>query len=100
MHDLLLENRHAAGAFEYGIDGWNQALANLGKSAFLTGKTDHGFRADLDFVLQAKSFGKLHDGGYSNGKDTKAAAPLKKVSDQFSERAAREYWAQMDGLVQ
>jgi hypothetical protein len=84
---------------EYGIEGWTQALANLGKSAFLTGKTDHNFRADLDFVLQAKSFGKLHDGGYSNGKDAKPA-PVKKVHDQFSERAAREYWAKVDGMIQ
>lgn len=53
---------------EYGLDGWMQALANIEKSAFLTGGTDHSFRADLDFVCQAKSFGKLHDGGYGNGR--------------------------------
>lgn len=53
---------------EYGLDGWNRAMANVERSSFLTGGTDRGFRADLDFVLQAKSFGKLHDGGYGNGR--------------------------------
>lgn len=53
---------------DYGLDGWLRALGNIEKSAFLTGGTDHGFRADLDFVCQAKSFGKLHDGGYGNGR--------------------------------
>lgn len=53
---------------DFGLDGWKQALANIEKSAFLTGGTDKGFRADLDFVVQAKSFGKLHDGGYGNGR--------------------------------
>jgi len=53
---------------DYGLDGWERALANIEKSAFLTGGTDHNFRADLDFMLQAKSFGKLHDGGYGNGR--------------------------------
>lgn len=53
---------------EYGLDGWDRALANIEKSAFLTGKNDKGFRADLDFLLQAKSFGKTHDGAYGNGR--------------------------------
>lgn len=52
---------------DYGLDGWYVAMANIEKSKFLTGGNDLGFRADLDFVVQAKSFGKLHDGGYGNG---------------------------------
>jgi hypothetical protein len=51
---------------EYGLDGWQRALENLARSKFLTGRNDRNFRADLDFVCQAKSFGKLHDGGYSD----------------------------------
>lgn len=56
---------------DYGLDGWTKALANIEKSAFLTAGTDVGFRADLDFMCQAKSFGKLHDGGYGNGRHAK-----------------------------
>lgn len=55
---------------DYGLDGWAQALGNIEKSSFLTGGSTNGFRADLDFMLQAKSFGKLHDGGYGNGRHT------------------------------
>lgn len=62
---------------EYGLDGWNQALANIEKSSFLCGETEQRFRADLDFVCQAKSFGKLHDGGYGNGRHAKTTAKPK-----------------------
>lgn len=48
-----------------GIDGWKSALAKLEESAFLTGqKTD--WRADFDFMLQAKSFTKLMEGAYDD----------------------------------
>lgn len=62
---------------DYGLEGWNRALANIEKSSFLTGGTDHGFRADLDFMCQAKSFGKLHDGGYGNGRHARSTAPAR-----------------------
>lgn len=82
---------------EYGPDGWAQALANIEKSKFLTGGTDAGFRADLDFMLQAKSFGKLHDGGYGNGRhngkreiwDVPSFAPTE-TREQMEARIARE----------
>jgi len=53
---------------EYGNDGWQRALANVERSGFLTGKNDKGWRANLDFLLQASSFGKVHDGTYGNGR--------------------------------
>jgi hypothetical protein len=65
---------------DYGLDGWHRAIANIEKSKFLTGGTEAGFRADLDFVCQAKSFGKLHDGGYSNGRPVQKAPAAKPVS--------------------
>jgi hypothetical protein len=70
----------AARLADYGLDGWNRALANIERSAFLTGKTSHGFRASLDFVCQPTSFGKLHDGGYSGG-SVAHAAPDRFVRD-------------------
>jgi hypothetical protein len=60
---------------EFGLDGWAKALANIEKSSFLCGDTEAGFRADLDFVCQAKSFSKLHDGGYGNGRKPRLALP-------------------------
>lgn len=53
---------------DYGLDGWSQAMTNLERSSFLTGGGKDGWRANLEFVLQASSFGKLHDGGYGNGR--------------------------------
>lgn len=47
-----------------GLDGWTSALGRARASPFLTGANDRGWRADLDFFLQAKSFNKLVEGGY------------------------------------
>lgn len=58
---------------DYGLDGWTRALANVERSSFLTGKNDRGWRATLDFLLQAQSFGKVHDGGYGNGRHAGSA---------------------------
>lgn len=95
------ERKIAARLKDYGIEGWHRALANIEKSSFLTGTNDRGWRASLDFLLQAESFGKVHDGGYGNGRHAKAGqAPLKQVYDQNAEKAAREYWARVDGMIQ
>jgi hypothetical protein len=46
---------------------WQLALRNVERSKFLRGMTDKGFRADLTFLCQAKSFARLIEGGYGNG---------------------------------
>lgn len=61
------ERRIRARLNDFGPDGWAKALVNL-DTPFLRGLTEHRFRADLDFVCQAKSFSKLHDGGYEPAK--------------------------------
>jgi hypothetical protein len=61
----------------YGRDGWERALRNLERSAFLRGNNDRGWRADLEFVLQASSFAKLHDGAYGDD----GATPHRKGSN-------------------
>lgn len=47
-----------------GLGGWRSALRKLESSSFCCGKT--GWRADLDFLLQPKSFTKLVEGGYDD----------------------------------
>ena len=77
----------------YGLDGWQRALENIEKSPFLMGETDHQFRPTLDFVCQAKSFGKLHDGGYGLNRKVVAAATAKNVEyfkPAWYEEATRE----------
>lgn len=50
-----------------GLDGWAYAISQVRESKFLTGKNDRGWRADLDFMLQASSFTKIMEGRYRNG---------------------------------
>lgn len=84
------ERKIGARLNDFGLEGWHHALANIERSSFLTG--EKGFRADLDFMTQAKSFGKLHDGGYGNGRhvalpvdpmeiDAKAQAMQRRVEE-------------------
>lgn len=66
-----------------GIEAWKRALANIERSAFLQGSNDRGWRADLDFLLQAKSFTKVVEGSYGNGAHGPAPGPQKpKVTDR------------------
>lgn len=48
-----------------GLDGWREAMRKLSESEFCTGRVN-GWKADLDFVLQEKSFTKLMEGSYDN----------------------------------
>jgi uncharacterized protein YdaU (DUF1376 family) len=48
-----------------GLDGWIEALEKLENSPFCLGKNDRGWRADLDFMLQPKSFNRLREGAYT-----------------------------------
>jgi hypothetical protein len=90
---------------DYGLDGWTQALANIERSSFLTGKNDRGWRASLDFLVQAESFGKVHDGGYGNGRHTAAATVIQfapKDPNRFEDEAyllkiARELGVPVNG---
>jgi hypothetical protein len=50
-----------------GLDAWRTALGHVERSAFLQGTNDRGWRADLDFLLQASRFTKVVEGGYGNG---------------------------------
>lgn len=54
-----------------GVSAWATALANIERSAFLQGENDRGWRLDFDFMLQAKSFTRLVEGGYGNGAHAK-----------------------------
>lgn len=57
-----------------GREGWKAALARIGKSEFLLGKSGRGdWRANLDWLLQASSFQKLIEGAY-DGKGGKGKA--------------------------
>jgi hypothetical protein len=79
-----------------GLDGWGTALAKIRGSPFLRGETSRdGWKADLDFLLQQKSFTKLMEGSYDRSAnrqrpanaqqaahETRSAA-FRRVADQF-----------------
>lgn len=46
------------------LDAWKRAFRHIHDTPFLRGENDRGWRADLDFLLQAKSFTKLTEGSY------------------------------------
>ncbi len=45
-------------------DDWQRAFRTIAQSPWLRGENDRGWRADIDFMLQAKSFPKLVEGSY------------------------------------
>lgn len=75
-HALTPERRTKIGARlgEVGIEGWNRALANIERSAYLTGKNQNNWRADLKFFVRPDNFHKVHDGGYGNGRHAETRA--------------------------
>ena len=66
-----LKARLAAG----GMTAWREALVALEASPMCRGDNDRNWRADIDFVCQAKSFQRLREGFYGTGA-TKADEPL------------------------
>ena len=48
-----------------GIDAWRAALQAVERSGHCRGENDRGWRADLDFVCQPKSFSRLREGFYA-----------------------------------
>ena len=49
-----------------GLEGWSAALAKVQASSFLNGGGREGWRADFDFMIQAKSFTKILEGAYDD----------------------------------
>lgn len=85
--DLTPERRkHIANRLKgCGEPGWMEALAAVEASPLCRGENDRGWRADLDFVCQPKSFNKLREGSYA----PKAAATGPPPPLPVIDRAAR-----------
>lgn len=56
-----------------GLDAWRAALRAVSVSRHCRGENDRGWRADLDFVCQAKSWRRLIEGSY--GEDAEPPRP-------------------------
>lgn len=68
-----------------GIEGWSTACEKVRESPFLCGEGDRGWKADIDFMCQAKSFTKLMEGAYDHGLAKRDENPVERV-----ERMRRE----------
>ena len=71
-----------------GLLGWEAALEKVRSSSFLRGQNDRSWRADFDFVLQAKSFTKLMEGGYDRASGTSSNAGRGGISDEVGSAVA------------
>lgn len=59
---------------EHGPEAWAEACRRMASSPFCRGDNDRGWRADLDFLCQTKSFNGLIEGRY----DARAPQPRSK----------------------
>lgn len=57
-----------------GLDGWMQALEKAAASPLCTGQNNRDWTADLDFLIQARSFTRLIEGSYDARPDKKNGA--------------------------
>lgn len=63
---------------EHGEEAWAEACRRMASSAFCRGENDRGWRADLDFLCQPKSFNGLLEGKYDDRPRQQPQAPPKK----------------------
>lgn len=74
---------------EHGLPAFLEAIAKVGASSFCRGANDRGWKADLDFILQAKSFPKILEGHYDDRKPVAREGPASKqatIHDLLRER--------------
>lgn len=57
-----------------GIAGWRDALAKARASPHCCGQNDRGWTADLDFLLQPKTFNRLREGSYDARRSSQPAS--------------------------
>ncbi len=60
---------------EYSLDLWREAVSAIEASSFCRGNNDRGWQANIDFLLQRKSFDGLIEGKYA---DRKGSAPTRR----------------------
>ena len=51
---------------QHTIEDFTEAIAAIGRSPFLHGENNRGWRADFDFLLQPTSFLRLIEGTYDS----------------------------------
>lgn len=67
---------------EHGLSAVLDAIERIGRSRFCRGENDRGWRADLDFLCQSKSFVSILEGKYDDRPSQQSQAPPRKSSFQ------------------
>ncbi len=80
---------------EHGEVVWAEACRRMASSAFCRGENDRGWRADLDFLCQPKSFNGLIEGKYDDRAPRQSQAPprqsaFRQHQDEIYQRLKRE----------
>lgn len=74
---------------EHGMGTWLEAVAKVGASAFCRGVNDRGWKADLDFLLQPKSYPKILEGHYDDRPTARAGPSVIPLKDTAANAARR-----------
>lgn len=82
--------RIAAKIKAHGLPVCLEAIQRVGQSNFCTGINDRGWKADLDFVLQDKSFLGLIEGKYDNREPVSQAPPRRETMADFTGALLRQ----------
>lgn len=77
---------------EHGDEAWAEACRRMAASAFCRGENDRGWRADLDFLCQSKSFNGLIEGKYDDRPKYQSQGPpaRKSAFQQHQDECQRE----------
>lgn len=73
-----------------GLGVWHEALEKLRHSGLCRGDNDRGWRADIDFLCQAKSFQRLIEGYYDDRSGNKPADKMAAAVHSLRTRARAE----------
>lgn len=74
----------------HGLPVCLEAVQRVGQSNFCTGINERGWKADLDFVLQDKSFLGLIEGKYDNREPVSQSPPRKQTMADFTGALLRQ----------
>ncbi|RVQ42604.1 hypothetical protein CN059_26420 [Sinorhizobium medicae] len=74
---------------EHGLPAVLDAIERIGRSRFCRGENDRGWRADLDFLCQPKSFVSILEGKYDD-RPQQSQAPPRESEHARHQRECRE----------
>ena len=88
---------------EGGLDAWTKAVDAVSRSKHCRGENDRGWRADIDFVCQPKSWRRLLEGTYGQDAQPVAEATARAPVDpaaiwkrRIEEYRKNAYWNRLE----